>query len=196
MACRRAPVALLLLASACTALRLLPAPCTRARSIHLSADTLDDGALDGVRTLAAEEAADLGLEIESVEFNGGKLSVAARGGGADELQTLNTRLSELCNDPNGALAALSPSVLEVSSPGVSDELMSLSDAEFEVWKSFDVTVRTSEPFKKRTEFTGTLAGRDDGFVLVNQRGQIKRIPRAIVASVRLSRARHEPGDDG
>ena len=133
---------------------------------------------------AEAEADRLGLEIESVSFLKGTLSVLARGG-VDELQALNQALSSFLDTAEGAplalrrpprragtatqsrsrrraswpaetaLADLPPFMLEVSSPGLSTRLS--TELDFISFKGFEVNVVTSEPHKGKTSFSGPSA---------------------------------------
>lgn len=72
-------------------------------------------------------------------------------------------------------------VLEVSSPGIARTLT--SDRDFVSFKGFSVIVNTSEPYKKRTQWQGTLQGRDEDAVYINQKGRKTAIPRDLVDTV-------------
>ena len=72
-------------------------------------------------------------------------------------------------------------VLEVSSPGI-DRILT-SDRDFVSFKGFSVIVNTTEPYKKRTQWQGTLQGRDEDAVYINQKGRKTAIPRDLIATV-------------
>lgn len=74
-------------------------------------------------------------------------------------------------------------VLEISSPGIDEELC--SDRDFRSFRGFPVAVlhRGSKGAEQRSE--GLLLERDADVVQLNMRGRIKRIDRADVISVRL-----------
>lgn len=74
-------------------------------------------------------------------------------------------------------------VLEISSPGIGVNLQ--SDREFISFKGFPVTITTNSLFKKKTQWEGTLQGRDETSVLLNCKGKIIAIPREIIAQVQL-----------
>lgn len=86
---------------------------------------------------------------------------------ADELQQLNSYLSQWVDDhiEDEELANLPPFLLEVSSPGLDARLT--SDKDFAAFKGFPVTVSTTEPFKKKSSWEGTLVGRDEEHVTIN-----------------------------
>ena len=74
-------------------------------------------------------------------------------------------------------------VLEVSSPGIGEELS--SDRDFQSFRSFPVAVeRRTDAGATQTQ-EGLLLGRDDQAVLLNVRGRTVRIPREAVLRVRL-----------
>tara|TARA_B100000524_G_scaffold309303_1_gene185270 strand:+ start:285 stop:791 length:507 start_codon:yes stop_codon:yes gene_type:complete len=145
-----------------------------------------------------DECTALGLELRSARLDlaKGKLLVEASGGGIDQLQTLSQRMSSYLDaegdTPDESVAALPPFLLEVTSPGLSDDLE--EDRDFETWKGFDVSVGTTEVYKKKTVFEGTLHGRDETHVRVNQKGRIVKIPRELVDYVRLPKPMFEKGD--
>lgn len=74
-------------------------------------------------------------------------------------------------------------VLEISSPGLSSVLN--SDRDFQVFKGFAVAVTLSEPFKGKTEWLGTLQKRDEAKVWLSQKGRPVKLPRELVAQVKL-----------
>lgn len=76
-------------------------------------------------------------------------------------------------------------VLEVSSPGIGEEL--LSDRDFASFRGFPVAVqRCGAAGAPSSSLEGLLLGRDGGAVLLNQRGRTVRIPRDEVQRVRLT----------
>ncbi|WP_404783385.1 ribosome maturation factor RimP [Altericista sp. CCNU0014] len=74
-------------------------------------------------------------------------------------------------------------ILEVSSPGVSEVLS--SDRDFKSFRGFPVIVATLEPYQGRSEWEGSLVGRDETTVRLTQRGRAIAIPRALVGQVQL-----------
>jgi ribosome maturation factor RimP len=77
-------------------------------------------------------------------------------------------------------------VLEVSSPGVSEFLT--SDRDFKSFRGFPVVVATQEPYHGRSEWEGSLVGRDETTVRLTQRGRAIAIPRALVSQVQLQQS--------
>ena len=77
-------------------------------------------------------------------------------------------------------------VLEVSSPGIGEEL--LTDRDFVSFRGFPVEVIRKEADGAEVRRTGLLLGRDGQVVQLNERGRILRLPRDEVLRVRLSEA--------
>ena len=160
---------------------------------------IDGGSMDGsafwdglIAEVNAEGEA-LGISIDSVTFISGKLAVVASGAGVDELQQLNSQLSNFIDTyTEESTDELPPFLLEVASPGLSDVLE--SDLDFTAFKGFPVTVTTTEEFKKKTSWEGTLVGRDDESLTINLKGRAQKIPIGIVAEVRMPSAKTEQGD--
>ena len=75
-------------------------------------------------------------------------------------------------------------VLEVSSPGISTEL--LLDRDFIVFKGFMVEVNLTAPHKNRKTWVGQLLKRDDDYVYLSKKGKPTKLPRDLVTTVRLS----------
>jgi ribosome maturation factor RimP len=76
-----------------------------------------------------------------------------------------------------------PFVLEVSSPGIGEDLA--SDRDFISFRGFPVQVVLREAAGTEAIREGLLLGRDERDVQLNMRGRTVRIPRADVVRVRL-----------
>jgi ribosome maturation factor RimP len=74
-------------------------------------------------------------------------------------------------------------VLEVSSPGIGEELS--EDRDFRSFRGFPVSVRFRDGQGLETTREGLLLERDEENLQLNVRGRISRIPRLDVISVRL-----------
>eukprot|EP00188_Purpureofilum_apyrenoidigerum_P005013 Plantae.Rhodophyta-Purpureofilum_apyrenoidigerum.ctg61438.p2 GENE.Plantae.Rhodophyta-Purpureofilum_apyrenoidigerum.ctg61438~~Plantae.Rhodophyta-Purpureofilum_apyrenoidigerum.ctg61438.p2 ORF type:complete len:185 (+),score=43.91 Plantae.Rhodophyta-Purpureofilum_apyrenoidigerum.ctg61438:133-687(+) len=142
-----------------------------------------------IRPLVEDFADPLGLRVGAVRFFGSKLSVVLNDGERkptlDDCSNLSKILNEALDADGGLEVPTEKYSLEVSTAGVRDELS--EDFEFDVFKGFHVTVTTSEPVKGKSSFVGTLQGRSDADVLVNQKGKIAKVPRDLVQSVRLTK---------
>ena len=75
-------------------------------------------------------------------------------------------------------------VLEVSSPGVSDELQ--EDRDFRSFRGFPIQVEFCDAKGNTVQREGLLLERDDTTVHLNIQGRIQRIPRSAVNWVRLT----------
>ena len=142
--------------------------------------------------LAGPVAAGLGLEVAGATFHTNQsppvLQINVRNTAADD-----TSLND-CEAMSRAFEAvldetqLIPEayVLEVSSPGLSDQLT--SDRDFAAFKGFPVVVTTTEPVKGRSAWQGQLIHRDEEAVHLSCRGRRVAIPRAAIEEVQLSSA--------
>ena len=74
-------------------------------------------------------------------------------------------------------------VLEISSPGIGDQLQ--SDRDFQTFRSYPVEVLYRDDEGREQRQQGSLLERNADHVQVNVRGRIKRIARASVISVQL-----------
>lgn len=115
----------------------------------------------------------LTLQVTVQRSDGGDISL-------DECARLSTPLSEAIE----ASALLTDAyVLEISSPGIGEDLH--SDRDFRSFRGFPVVVhhRDARDVEQRSE--GLLLERTEESVLLNQRGRTKRIQRDAVTSVQL-----------
>ena len=78
-------------------------------------------------------------------------------------------------------------VLEVSSPGISQQLQ--TDREYLSFKGFPIKVCTSSPHQGHTELNGKLVRRDEKSVYLNKKGRVIEIPRSKIARVLLDEER-------
>lgn len=138
--------------------------------------------------LATPIAADLGLEIIEVSFlthsSPPVLRVDLRNPlgevGLEDCERMSRAL-ETQLDASGTIP--DAYVLEISSPGIADELT--SDRDFVSFKSFPVVVETDPPHKGKREWSGRLVDRNPDAVRLNQRGRTISLPRACVIRVRF-----------
>jgi ribosome maturation factor RimP len=79
--------------------------------------------------------------------------------------------------------------IEITTPGVSDELS--SQKHFEAFKGFDVIVETEDPWKSNRVLEGTLASRDALELTINMKGRMVRIPNEMVKAVKLPKSLRE-----
>ncbi len=75
-------------------------------------------------------------------------------------------------------------VLEISSPGIGEQLK--TDKDFKTFKGFPIEVTIQNDSGSNLSRTGLLHERSETHVHLNIKGQIKQIPREEVISVRLT----------
>jgi len=145
--------------------------------------------LQQLEALARTAAQPAGYDVLSVQLLSHRIPITVqvtvqRSDGADisldECASLSAPLAEAI-DAGGLLAGAY--VLEISSPGIGEDLH--SDRDFRSFRGFPVAVlhRDAKGAEQRSE--GLLLERDDEAVQLNQRGRPKRIKRADVIRVRL-----------
>jgi ribosome maturation factor RimP len=156
----------------------LPAPAVLSDSLNSELQRLAQGA-----------AAQVGFEVVGVQVLSHRIPMTVqilvqRTDGSDisldECASLSAPLGEAM-DAAGLLA--DAYVLEVSSPGVSDELQ--DDRDFRSFRGFPIEVQFRDAKGETVCSEGLLLERDDTSVHLNLRGRTKRIPRCDLISVRL-----------
>lgn len=128
---------------------------------------------DAVHELAAPVAETLGLEIVRVRVMGGKRQtvqiMAEREDGTMEVADC-ARLSRALSDVFEAADPIKGEYdLEVSSPGIDRPLTTL--AHFARWEGFEAKIELDRLVENRKRFRGTLAGVEDGNVLIDLEGE-------------------------
>ena len=150
---------------------------------------LPDSPNSDLERLAQGAAAQLGFAVVGVQVLSHRIPMTVqilvqRTDGSDisldECASLSAPLGEAM-DAAGLLA--DAYVLEVSSPGVSDELQ--DDRDFRSFRGFPVEVQFRDAKGETVCSEGLLLERDDTSVHLNLRGRTKRIPRCDLISVRL-----------
>ena len=90
------------------------------------------------------------------------------------------------------LAVVTRFEIVVASPGIGEILR--SDQDFVSFKGFMVAVTTTEIFRKKTVFEGTLVDRSVDTVCISLKGRPIKIPRDIISEVRLPKPKYEATD--
>lgn len=90
------------------------------------------------------------------------------------------------------LAVVTKFEILVASPGIGEVLR--SDQDFVSFKGFTVTVSTTEIYRKKTMFEGTLVERNADDVCISLKGRIVKIPRTVVNQVKLPKPKYESTD--
>ena len=110
------------------------------------------------------------------------------------IRKLNDVVDDEATADESGVAFVPPYTLEVGSRGISNELT--RDADYVVYKGFQVTLTTSSEFKGRTVFDDvSLHGRDEKAVTLNSKGRLIAVPRELVESVCLKQLDLEDGDE-
>jgi len=78
-------------------------------------------------------------------------------------------------------------VLEISSPGISRQL--ITDRDFTSFKGFPVIVSTSQPYEGQQEWTAQLIRQDETTIYLNQKGRTITIPRSLITRVQIDERR-------
>lgn len=143
-----------------------------------------------VLALATPIADELGLEVVDTVFQTNQsppvLRIDVRNPQAEDTSLEDCeRMSVALEDVlDGSAIIPDAYVLEVSSPGVSEQLT--SDRDFSVFKGFMVEVQLAEPHQGKRTWVGRLVRRDDQKLALNQKGRAIAIPRELVQTVQLS----------
>jgi len=142
--------------------------------------------------LATPVAENLGLEVVGVVFHTNQrppiLRVDIRNPhqdtGLNDCERMSRALETTLDEAN-----IIPDtyVLEISSPGISRQL--ITDRDFISFKGFAVIISTSQPYEGHQEWTGQLIRRDDTAVYLNQKGRAIAIPRSLIIRVQLDERR-------
>ena len=146
--------------------------------------------LPDLKTLATDVAASKGFVLCGIQLlthmSPMTLEVQIRhSSGADVSLDDCAALSGVLGDALEASTLLTDAyVLEISSPGIGDQLS--SDRDFETFRGFPVEVHHRDKDDSEQRLEGLLLERDADTLQINIRGRIKRIPRDYVISVRLT----------
>ncbi|MEH1865441.1 MAG: ribosome maturation factor RimP [Nostoc sp.] len=142
--------------------------------------------------LATPVAEELGLEVVGVVFHTHQSPPVLR------VDIRNPQQDTGLNDCERMSRALEASldaaeivpdtyVLEVSSPGISRQLV--TDREFISFKGFPVIISTTLPHDGQQEWIGQLIRRDETTLYLNQKGRVVEIPRSLITKVQLDERR-------
>ena len=150
---------------------------------------------EAIELLASRTAASLGLEVRGVQLLSHRLPMTVQvfvqcTDGTDVTLEQCANLSAPLGEALEASELLHQAyVLEISSPGVGEELQ--SDRDFTSFRGFPVMVLRRRDDGSEQAAEGLLLGRDEAAVLLNVRGRTQRIPRDAVLRVQLV----QPHDD-
>ena len=163
--------------------------CTSGRARHQSA--LPHPLLPDLRSLATQVANDQGYELCGIQLLTHLSPMTL------ELQIRHTSGRDVSLDDcagfsgifgdaleTSSLLAEEPYVLEISSPGIGEQLG--SDRDFKTFRGFPIEVTHLDQNDSTLCVEGLLLGRDEDTLQINIRGRIKRINRDRVVNVRLT----------
>lgn len=149
---------------------------------------MTDPLIAKITALASPIASNLGLEVVEITFLTNQsppvLRVEVRNP-VDDTSLNDCEQMSRTLEAELDLAEMIPDayVLEVSSPGISEQLT--RDREYVSFKGFPVLVTTDPPYKGKQKWQGTLNRRDETTVYINQKGKLVKIPRDVIQVVEL-----------
>lgn len=109
------------------------------------------------------------------------------------LTLLARTINQILDDDGMGLAIAEVHSIEVTTPGVSDELVP-GTPQFDAFKGFEVIVKQLDPKKNKVKtIEGRLVERNDEFTIINIKGRMKKLKNETVQSVRLPKAKKEKG---
>ncbi len=147
-----------------------------------------------LQSLAEPVAEASGLEIVGVRIHTHRIPLTVVvelrpvGGGDVNLDTCAAFSGVLSESLEASDLLPEAYVLEISSPGIGEELT--EDRDFRSFRGFPVEVCFRDPKGTESRREGLLLERDEQAVQLNIRGRTSRIPRADVLSIRLVTPQH------
>lgn len=109
------------------------------------------------------------------------------------LTLLARTINQILDDDGMGLAIAEVHSIEVTTPGVSDELVP-GTPQFDAFKGFEVIVKQLDPKKNKAKIIeGRLVERNDDFTIINIKGRMKKMKNETVQSIRLPKAKKEKG---
>uniref|UniRef100_A0A7S0UJW7 Uncharacterized protein n=1 Tax=Pseudo-nitzschia delicatissima TaxID=44447 RepID=A0A7S0UJW7_9STRA len=109
------------------------------------------------------------------------------------LTLLARTINQILDDDGMGLAIAEVHSIEVTTPGVSDELIP-GTPQFDAFKGFEVIVKQFDQKQNKVKaIEGRLVERNDEFTIINIKGRMKKMKNATVQSVRLPKAKKEKG---
>lgn len=84
--------------------------------------------------------------------------------------------------------------VDVTTPGVKDELVGLDQELLNVYRGFDVIVEAFDKKNgKNIVYEGKLVERDEDVTRINLKGRVKKLKNELVSSIKLPKAKKEKG---
>jgi hypothetical protein len=109
------------------------------------------------------------------------------------LTLLARTINKILDDDGMGLAIAEVHSIEVTTPGVSDELVP-GTPQFEAFKGFEVIIQQFDTKTKKVRtIVGRLVERNDEFTIINIKGRMKKMKNNTVQMVQLPKAKKEKG---
>lgn len=146
-------------------------------------------------SLCRDAIASIGLECVDVFWEPGVLRLTVKKNGeapdGEDTADASRAVVDALEAREDELRVLVRHGIEVTSPGASDVIS--TQAAFDAFKGFDVTVRTLNPIEGGEEriIEGRLQERTTTDVIVNVKGRMVKVPWHLVGEVRLPPAKSE-----
>lgn len=139
-------------------------------------DDVDDGGVDNLITMSSVEGEEAGSQRR------GKIDIAQ----------LARAINAAFNDDGIGLAIAESHEIEVTTPGITDELV--GDVMFQAYRGFEVICQQVDPKTQKVKtIEGRLVERNDEFTILNIKGRTKKMKNGTVLSVKLPKAKKEKG---
>ena len=142
-----------------------------------------------------------GLYVQKIYWGGNRVEVVISasddpsnpiGPSVSALQVCHRSMYDEFELREEELAVVTKFEIVVASPGIGEILR--TDQDFVSFKGFMVAVSTTEIYKKKTIFEGTLVQRTADDVCISLKGRIIKVPRVLVNEVRLPKPKYEITD--
>ena len=142
-----------------------------------------------------------GLYVQKIYWGGNRVEVVISasddpsnpiGPSVSALQVCHRSMYDEFELREEELAVVTKFEIIVASPGIGEILR--TDQDFVSFKGFMVAVSTTEIYKKKTIFEGTLVQRTADDVCISLKGRIIKVPRVLVNEVRLPKPKYEITD--
>lgn len=135
--------------------------------------------------------------IEIIVARNKRLNESATSQGDEDEYPTITQLEKAHRDLYTLLESIDQSIVNdyeiiIASPGLENELK--SERDFISFQGFPVIVTTTELYKKKLSFEGTLQEKTSDNITISVKGRIVSIPWSIVGKVELPAPKFEPND--
>ena len=156
---------------------------------------------DTVQNIICEVIRKQGYYVQKIFWTGNRVEVIISasddllnpiGPSVTALQLCHRSMYEEFELREEELAVVTKFEIVVASPGIGEILR--SDQDFVSFKGFMVSISTTEIYKKKALFEGTLVERSAENVCISLKGRIVKIPRELISEVKLPKPKYESTD--